>query len=330
MSRRAVRWSLMMVAVLALAVVAGAITWNNRMSPPALGTYAGQQWGGNGLRIPFRWCPPGTFQMGSPETEDLRREDEDQVSVTLTRGFWLGQTEVTQGQWQSVMGTTPWKGKDWVNEGANSPAVYLSHSGEQDSAVAFCERLTSRERAAGRLPPDWEYRLPTEAEWEYACRAGTTTAFSFGDDPTHLDRYAWSGGNSKESLDGTESWLNDRTLYTHPVGMKSANPWSLRDMHGNVWEWCADEHEQSLPGGADPRVKTADGSDLVYRGGSWNDPPWDSRSASRAGDSPSERSYFLGFRLSLSPSGPWSRLQPISEQPDIADPGSESREEAEP
>lgn len=310
MSRSAVRWSsAIIVGLLALAVVAGAITWSNRMTPPALGTNAGQAWSGNGLRIPFRWCPPGTFQMGSPVTEALRREDEEQVSVTLTHGFWLGQTEVTQGQWQSVMETTPWKGKDGVNEGTNSPAVYVSHSGEPDSAVAFCEQFTLRERAAGRLPSDWEYRLPTEAEWEYACRAGTTTAFSFGDNPTHLDQYVWSGGNSKESLEGTESWLEDCVLFAHPVGNKLGNLWGLRDMHGNIWEWCEDEYEQSLPGGADPRVMNQD-SDRIYRGGGWNNPPWESRSASRAADSPSERSYFLGFRLALSPSGPWSRLQP--------------------
>ncbi len=300
MSRRAARWFLAVSAVL-LALVVGGIVWSNRATPPALGTYAGQPWSGNGLHIPFRWCPPGTFQMGSPATEPDRDRNEDPVSVTLTRGFWLGQTEVTQGQWQSLMGTTPWKGEDLVNEGGNSPAVSVSHSGDPDSAVTFCERLTARERAAGRLPPGWVYRLPTEAEWEYACRAGTTTAYSFGDDPAKLGQSAWFDGNSKENLSGTEWWLEDPTLFAHPVGTKLANGWGLRDMHGSAWEWCADEYNETLPGGIDPQV--TDGFYRVFRGGCWNLTAKFCRSAYRNGHSPSFRYYSVGFRLALSPSG---------------------------
>ncbi len=306
--RRAVRWILAASAgLLALAMLVGGIVWSNRATPPALGTYAGQPWSGNGLRIPFRWCPPGTFQMGSPATEADREINEDQMTVTLTRGFWMGQTEVTQRQWQSVMGTTPWKGEDFVNEGGNYPAVNVSHSGDPDSAVTFCERLTTRERAGGRLPPGWVYRLPTEAEWEYACRAGTTTAYTFGDDPAKLGQYAWFDGNSKGDLSGTESWLEDPALYAHPVGTKLANGWGLRDMHGSVWEWCADGYDATLPGGVEPRVMT-NGSRRVLRGGGWSNTARRCRSANRLRNTPSYRNSNLGLRLALSPSGQTAEL----------------------
>lgn len=298
--RSALRWLWAAGGLLVLALMLGGIVWSNRTTPPALGTYAGEAWSGNGLHIPFRWCPPGTFQMGSPATEAARGVNEDQVTVTLTQGFWLGQTEVTQRQWQSVMGTAPWRGERFVNEGANCPAVNVIHSGNPDSAVTFCERLTARERAVGRLPADWVYRLPNEAEWEYACRAGTTTAYSFGDDPVKLGHYAWFAGNSKVDLSRTESWLEDPALYAHPVGSKLANGWGLSDMHGSVWEWCADGYNGTLPGGMDPQV--TDGLDRFFRGGCWDGPAWSCRSACR-GSTPSLRGHYLGFRLALSPSG---------------------------
>ncbi len=128
--------------------------------------------------IKFHWCPAGRFSMGSQFNETGRDPDEDQVTVVLSSGFWLGETEVTQGEWKSVMQTSPWKGKDRVKEGDDFAASYISQrDGEPDteSASEFCRRLTEQERKAGRLPTDWKYTLPTEAQWEYACRAGTTT-----------------------------------------------------------------------------------------------------------------------------------------------------------
>ncbi len=116
--------------------------------------------------------------MGSPKDDKERSSTEDQVQVTLTTGFWLGQYEVTQAEWRRIMQTAPWSGQDSVKEGDEYSASYISWGG----ATIFCEKLTKQERAAGRLPAEWEYTLPTEAQWEYACRAGTTFRFSFGDD----------------------------------------------------------------------------------------------------------------------------------------------------
>ena len=285
--------------LVALALVA--VWWSSWSDPlQTVGSYAGERWNGSGLHIPFRWCPVGTFMMGSPVTEAGHGDDEDQVSVTLSRGFWLGETEVTQGQWQSVMGTTPWKGEDWVNDGSKYPATHVSHSGDDDSAEEFCRRFTAREKAAGRLPEGWVYRLPTESEWEYACRAGTTTAYSCGDDSSKLGSYAWTEENSRSEL-ASEWWLASHDLYAHPVGLKRANAWGLRDMHGNVWEWCRDGYDEKLPGGTDPE-NTTGASSRVYRGGCWLYAPARCRSAFRSSFAPKYRSRNLGFRIARSQS----------------------------
>lgn len=231
--------------------------------------------------INFRWCPPGTFTMGSPKSElghnNRRHGNEDQVQVTISSGFWLGETEVTQGQWKSLMNSTPWRGRETVREGENYAASYISHgdSGdgklEADSASEFCRRLTEEERRAGRLPARWRYALPTEAQWEYACRAGTRTKFGFAEDESHLGDYAWF---SKNTIHAGES-------FAHAVGQKRANPWGFKDMHGNVWEWCADWYSDRLLGGTDPVVLSID-SVRIHRGGSWRDDPSGCRSSVRS------------------------------------------------
>jgi len=229
--------------------------------------------------------PAGKFTMGSPEDEEYRRDIESQVSVTLTKPFGLGKTEVTQGQWKSVMGTEPWDGQDFVKSDKDCPALYVT----RDNATEFCEKLTDLEHKSGKLKADEEYRLPTEAEWEYACRAGTETAFSFGNDKSKLGEYAWFMYNT-----------NDGEC-AHKVGLKKPNPWGLHDMHGNVAEWCSDWLDGTLRGGTDP-VGPDSGSNRVVRGGGWWSNPFCCRSASRYDNAPSFRYYFLGFRVARSQS----------------------------
>jgi len=226
--------------------------------------------------------PAGKFKMGRSEQEadddegddEGEQAEEQQVSVTITKSFLMGQTEVTQGQWKAVMGTEPWKGKEYTKEGPNYAATYVNW----DDATAFCEALSKKE---GKT-----YSLPTEAQWEYACRAGTTTAYSFGDDESQLGNYAWFQENAEDA--GEE--------YAHEVAMKKPSPWGLYDMHGNGWEWCSDWYDEKLPGGKDPTGPVA-GSDRVLRGGSWDYSEFNCRSAYRDNNDPSDRYSVIGFRV---------------------------------
>lgn len=242
----------------------------------------------NRLKLQLVWCPPGSFRMGSPLDETGRQGDEDQVDVTLTHGFWLGRTEVTQEQWNSVTGTEPWleHGEPTLyRSGADLPAVYLSH----EEAMSFCRKLTEEERRAGRLSADWKYTLPTEAQWEYACRAGSRTRYSFGDDAGMLGDYAWFDENAAE--------VNEK--YGHRVGQKKSNTWGLHDMPGNIYEWCLDAYRRKLPGGRDPLMTS--GPDRVYRAGSWSYAAEYCRSANRGWNAPGNRFYYLGFRVACVP-----------------------------
>ena len=267
-------------------VVALAATGQAMAQAPAVkkfaGTKAGQEWGSNGLKMKFCWCPPGKFMMGSPQDEKKNAGDEHQVKVTLTRGFWLGKYEATQAQWKAMIGTQPWAGKRHVKEGDDYPVTYVSWG----DAVKFCAELTKKDLLSGKLPVNWEYRLPTDAQWEYACRAGSKTRFSFGDDDSQLGGYAWFDKNAR--IVGEK--------YAHRVGGKRANVWGLHDMHGNVYEWCRDWYELEVPGGTDPEV-TKMGSRRVHRGGSWYYFSWFCRSAARYRSRPGDRSSLLGFRV---------------------------------
>jgi formylglycine-generating enzyme required for sulfatase activity len=177
-----------------------------------------------------------------------------------------------------------WSGKANVEVGENFPATFVSWN----DATAFCQRLTDTDHKNGKLPAGESYRLPTDAEWEYACRAGTTTAFSFGEDESKLGEYAWFSGNTVGKK------------YAHKVGKKKPNPWGLHDMHGNVWEWCSDWYDGKLIGGVDP-IGPEGGSTRVFRGGCWGFTPGRCRSANR-GDAPSNRVNRLGFRVARSQS----------------------------
>jgi formylglycine-generating enzyme required for sulfatase activity len=228
----------------------------------------------NSIGMELKLIPAGTFLMGSANGSS----DEQPVhEVTITKPYYLGVTEVTNGQWQAVMGDVPSR---WKN--ADLPVENVSWA----DAATFCSRLSglAAERQAGRV-----YRLPTEAEWEYARRAGTTTEYSFGDDDSLLGDFAWFDDNSGRQ--------------THPVGEKRPNGWGLYDMHGNVWEWCSDWYGDYTAGAVRDPVGPASGSDRVLRGGGWYSPAWICRSEDRGGIDPSGRGSSYGFRLAVSPSG---------------------------
>jgi formylglycine-generating enzyme required for sulfatase activity len=266
---------------------------------------------GGGLDMRFTWCPPGTFQMGSPPAEEERSDGETQHRVTLTKGFYLGIHEVTQAQWQAVMGSNPseFKGKD----DAEKKCLPVENVSWLD-CVEFCVKLGERQgkRPCYRLTnvkrrPDGSieaadvemlggstgFRLPTEAEWEYACRAGTTTPFCFGE-TISTDQANYDGnfayGKGKKGVYRKQ---------TTPVGSFPANAWGLYDMHGNVWEWCQDwygpypSRDIEDPQGADK------GDARVMRGGSWYYDPGRCRAAYRDGCAPAHRCLNDGCRVVL-------------------------------
>jgi formylglycine-generating enzyme required for sulfatase activity len=231
------------------------------------------------------WVPSGTFTMGSPTTEAGRQADrEDEHNVSLTQGFYLGKYEVTQAQYEAVTGTNPSEFNATGN--GNRPVEKVNWT----EAVTFCTQLTSQEHAAGRLPSGWAYVLPTESQWEYACRAGTTTAYSWGATIASSNaNYNWDGGAN----DGSDF------KQTRDVGQYAANPLGFFDMHGNVWEWTADWYQAAYPTG-NPVVNPtgpASGSNRVKRGGSWINDGATLRSAKRNDFTPSYRYSGMGFRV---------------------------------
>ena len=226
-----------------------------------------------GASMEFVWIEPGVFWMGSPDTEVGRYDDEGPLhEVEISRDFWLGKFEVTQGQWEAVMGDTA---TSYYKGDARRPVDSVSW----DDVQRFIGRLND---AAG----DSLYRLPTEAEWEYACRAGSQTRWSFGDDAGDLTKYAWYRDNN--SPEGTK-----------PVGEKEPNAWGLHDMHGNVWEWVQDWYDDDYYDNSprvDPEGPTS-GSVRVRRGGHFDLLPMSVRSAYRHLYSPDKRSSKIGVRL---------------------------------
>lgn len=223
---------------------------------------------GPGVTMSFVLIEAGSFVMGS----DPNFSDGDETPahrVTLTQPFYLGECEVTQEQWVAVMGANPSKFR-----GARNPVENVSWTD--------CQRfLTKLSRQAGR-----DVRLPTEAQWEYACRAGTTTRWYFGDDEAALPRYAWCGSNAK----GT----------THSVATRPANPWGLHDLYGNVWEWCADWYARHyFPDDAIDPTGPATGDARVLRGGAWGDSAEQIRSGYRNSMGPGEHNAGAGFRCVL-------------------------------
>jgi formylglycine-generating enzyme required for sulfatase activity len=220
--------------------------------------------------VAMRFCsiPAGSFTMGSPEDEEGRFDEfEKQVEVTLSQPFWLAKTQVTQVQFEAIVGSNPSNFK-----GANLPVETVSW----EDAQAYIAKLNEK----GGLPEGWKFALPTEALWEYACRAGEKGPYSGGS----LDEMGWYQDNSE--------------LETHEVGLKKANTWGLHDMHGNVNEWCADWQDDALKGGNDPTGPTS-GYERVSRGGSFDDRAENCRAANRAWLPPDDRYDSFGFRIAI-------------------------------
>ena len=238
----------------------------------------------NSIGMKLVLIPKGTFMMGSPESEQGRNENENQHEVTISKDYYLGVYEVTQAQYEKVMGKnlSYFQGAKVGNENADLPVENVSW----DEAVKFCKKLSAlpEEKKAGRV-----YRLPTEAEWEYACRAGSKTAYSFDDEEGLLPEYGWFSRNSSRR--------------THTVGLLEPNAWGLHDMHGNVWEWCSDWYEEYPKGAVSDPTGPKEGSSRVIRGGCWVNVAAYCRSAFRYWRAPSSRNLNLGFRLALSSSG---------------------------
>ncbi len=233
---------------------------------------AGQPWTVPDLNLTMVALPAGTFTMGNATAE---QEDERPVrSVTLTQPFWLGATEVTQAQWKSLMENDP-----AGFPGDDRPVEQISW----DDAQAFCQKLTERERAAGRLPDGYAYALPTEAQWEYACRAGGA-----GEGTEAPAGHAWSSENSEAQ--------------THAVAQHPANAWGLYDMHGNVWEFCRDWYGSYPEGSVSDPTGPESGEYRVVRGGSWNQPGV-SCTATFRGAHETGTSSDIGFRLALVATG---------------------------
>ena len=282
-------------------LLGGMVTAIAMITPPAWARQASSFRGRNAgdVRtvdaIDLCWCPAGRFVMGSPRSEPERRPGEDQVEVTLTRGFWMAKYETTQGLWKRVAGELPGPLTKELPAGDDLPVGNVNFAQTED----FCRRLTGRGRKSGELPADWEFRLPTEAQWEYACRAGTTTATSFGDSlsskQANFKGKPYNGGEPGPSLNRAA-----------PVGSYPANPWGLHDMHGNTFEWCRDWYHSRLPGGSDPDLYAArdtaqrsEHGDIsrVRRGGAWSDDGWPCRSAFRVRFEPHRGYDHIGFRV---------------------------------
>ncbi|HEU4951764.1 MAG TPA: formylglycine-generating enzyme family protein [Holophagaceae bacterium] len=258
------------------AAILAALTACRNQAPAPLSTWIEPATG-----MVFVYLPPGQFQMGSPAGESGRREDELLHKVSLTRGFWMGRFEVTQGEWARVMGPGephPEKPSPFRQGDPRFPVVSLSYG----DAQRFLARLEA-------LDPGYRFRLPTEAEWEYACRAGTGSAYATGDRLTGAE----ADFDGRDPRTGQGPWLG----HPAPVGSYRPNPWGLFDLHGNAWEWTSDWYGPYPAGPVTDPAGPAAGREKVIRGGSWAFDAGNARSACRGTHAPGDWGYSVGFRV---------------------------------
>lgn len=260
----------------------------------------------NSIGMELSYIPSGNFKMGSPAAERSRGRDEEQVDVTISMPFLMASTEVTQKQWSDVMGVTlkelieTMKGP--LGRGANLKSDPSAMGDEQpmcfvsyEDAINFCAKLTEMDTTQGLLAEGFVYTLPSEAQWEYASRAGTTTVFPQGDT---LDGNQANFYSLKPYGDEGKVAMVEYRKATTPVKTFAANPWNLYDMQGNVYEWCLDFYTETLAGGTDPSELT-EGDSRNIRGGAFNKHASSSRSAYRYSYDASQRTRSIGFRVIL-------------------------------
>ncbi|MEM7011436.1 MAG: formylglycine-generating enzyme family protein [Verrucomicrobiota bacterium] len=236
--------------------------------------------------IEFVWCPAGEFLMGSPESEEGRSNDEKIHKVIFTDGFWIARTETTQKQWKEAMGS------------ANNPSEWTSNTDlpvektNWGQAIAFCAQMNRKFESD--LPEGHEFTLPTEAQWEYACRAGTSTPFSFG--ATLTSRQANFDGTKPYGVEEEGPFLEKTTK----AKTFQPNAWGIYDMHGNVAEWCMDGYAAYAAGDATDPLTPATGKYRILRGGSWRSEAAFLRSAFRSQPTPDKELSNIGFRVVIS------------------------------
>ena len=252
----------------------------------------------NSIGMSFRWCPPGKFVMGSDETSSAATRDRSAVDVELTKGFWMGEYEVTQREYSIVAR------RNVPNGFTTDPAAPFWGTSDPKGVSDFCKKLNDLERKAGTLPSGWEYVCPTEAEWEYACRAGSKSAFCFGDSADELGQFSnfadrtlgTSNPNYYWALLSTDDGIGEALA---PVGSYFPNAWGLRDMHGNVAEVVADHLVADRPGGKDPLVKVEKNGQIQIRGGAWCSRAEYCESSFRNSISGRDKQNYVGFRIVL-------------------------------
>ena len=252
----------------------------------------------NSAGMGFRWCPPGSFTMGTARAGSPATRDREPVKATLTKGFWMGEHEVTQREYHLVTGKNPPIG---FTRHKNAPYWGMT---ELKNINDFCKKLTDLDRKAGTLPSGWEYVAPTEAQWEYACRAGSDSAFYFGNDPAQLGRYGNFADNALRTANPDYYWAEPRAddgvgEALAPVGSYLPNAWGLRDMHGNVAELVADHLMSERPGGKDPLVRVEKDGRNQVRGGAWCSTAEYCESTFRNGFTGNNKYNHIGFRIAL-------------------------------